>query len=200
MRILDLSGAGFVLHVEDLEFENLSIPALSRNMSIYAKLFRDFSWQVQPMLNSLISSKNLTFLQPGWTRMIAPSNENIWNNRLVLGNMRRKLKKDDNIAKIWFNSANAAFKLYKSNNRKAPYGRHILPYIGLRSTPPPTPRACRSGPSEPGDCLASDVRAVCSRALCPSRDDKDVCGSHRLFSCILFKCIKVIRYILYNLG
>ena len=50
--------------MQDLEFENLSIPSLSSNMSVYAKVFRKFAWKVQHTLNELIASKNLAFIQP----------------------------------------------------------------------------------------------------------------------------------------
>ena len=77
------------------------------------------------MLNKLIADKNLGFIQPGWTRMIAPSHDKVLRNRLVLGYMRRKLSKDDNIADMLFESVTTSFRLYKSNSRKAPYGINV---------------------------------------------------------------------------
>ena len=100
LSVEDSTGAGFIVHKQQLRSESITLRILSKRISRVGKCFEKASYRVHQFFQRLVKQKRLRLLQPGWNRMILPPDGDMWEGKLILGNPRRRIYVLTDIVKL----------------------------------------------------------------------------------------------------
>ena len=101
LSVEDSTGAGFIVHKQQLSSENITLKILSKRIMKVAKCYEKASYRVHQFLQRLVKQKQLWLLQSGWNMMILPPDGDMWEGKLIFGNPRRRIDKNTDIIKLW---------------------------------------------------------------------------------------------------